>query len=107
MLGKLLGLPRWAQAGLAALAIGGGALLWLKLHDWAVVKADREVAMAKAATIAREADQAAYQSIETTQTEVEHTNAQARNAAARSDDFLGGAFDSLRAEKAGAGSPSR
>lgn len=108
LLKPLLVLPRWVQASICFAALVLAATVWLKLHDRALIKADREAAAAAATQTARAADADARTKVDTTRSEVEATNDDAQQAAAGSDDPLRSAFDSLRrAEKTSSGNSTR
>lgn len=100
MIAALLALPRWAHALIAAATLIAALLLWDWFDDRAAVAAHEAEAAARVQEAARAAESAAHGAVTNRQTEVEQSNAEARTAAARSDDPLRAGLDRLRADKA-------
>lgn len=96
MIATLIGLPRWAQGlGLAALALAA-FLLWDWWDDRAAVAAHEAELAEEVRAIETAAAIDAAEAITETKQEVERENAEARDAASRSDDVLKSGLDRLR-----------
>lgn len=104
---SLLGLSAPAARRFAPLALIGIVLavlalivvafnLWLGGREKAAVEADRSASRAEAVSRAREADERATAASGATREGIEATNAEARAAAAQSDDPLRAGLDKLR-----------
>lgn len=89
-------LPRGWHYLAGAVALLLTAWVWHLFAVRGAVRADREQAASTALQTARDADAASVGAREATRNEVEQTNADARDAANRSDDPLRAALDSLR-----------
>jgi len=100
MIEMLTGLPRWAQGLLGAGLLIVAAMLWLHFHDRRVVNAHEAKVQVKIEASASAAASDAGQAAGQTKTEVEKTNAQAREDADRSDDPLAAGLGRLRQERA-------
>jgi len=99
MIAALLGLPRWAHALMGAGALLAAFLIWDWFDDRAAVKAHEAQVGAKVQATASAAASDAHTAVTERSNEVEKANADARDAAARSDDPLRAGLDRLRAEK--------
>jgi len=96
MISQLLGLPRWAQAGLGL--VGALLLLWAAkaLYDRSVIREHEAELAEEVREIETAAASDAAKAITETKQEVERENAEARDAASRSDDVLKSGLDRLR-----------
>lgn len=105
MLMALLG-PVWqiikaprVLAGIAGLLLVAGFFYWLHAHDTAVIDKHKAQVTKEVGVKTDKAGTAASNAVIQSKQEVEQSNANARDAAARSDDPLRAGLDSLRGER--------